>query len=210
MGIAERRERERLERKDSILQAAVQAYMEQGYHATTMSKIAQAAELSRATLYLYFKTKDEIFVQAIVQQSERFAELLEGLYERRESIGNALLSELWACFKTFYSLDPSIMNVTLYFHQSQMLRSLQDSLRRELDLSGSRNYSWLCSIMRYGIEAGLFRRCDEKTLAEFVWTSFLGIVHLENSKTAMGRKTHLEETWALGLEVLERGLSPDA
>lgn len=210
MGIAERKERERTERKDSILQAAVRVYMEEGYHAATMDKIAEAAELSRATIYLYFKTKDEIFVQAIVQQSERFAALLEALYERRDPIGSSLLPELWTCFKAFYSLDPPLMNVTLYFHQSQMLRSLRDSLRQELDRSGSRNYSWLCKIMRHGIRTGLFRPCNEKTLAEFVWTSFLGIVHLENSKLAMGRKTHLEETWALGLDILQRGLLLEA
>ncbi len=210
MGIRERRERERSERRDSILQAAVQVYMEQGYHATTMDKIAETAELSRATLYLYFKTKDEIFVQAIVRQSGFFAGLLEGLYMRREEIGDDLLQELWECFKTFYSMDPSIMNVTLYFHQSQMLRSLPDSLRLELDRSGSLNYSWMCEIMGYGIRKGLFRKCHEKTLAEFIWTSFLGIVHLENSKMAMGRKTHLQETWALGMSILERGVMTGA
>jgi AcrR family transcriptional regulator len=182
--------------------------MEEGYHATTMDKIAETAELSRATLYLYFKTKDEIFVQAIVQQSEAFASLLDGLYGRREEIKGNLLPELWECFKTFYSLDPSIMNVTLYFHQSQMLRNLPDSLRLKLDRSGSRNYLWLQSIAEYGIEQGIFRKCSGKTLAEFIWTTFLGILHLENSKMAMGRKTHLEETWALGADILQRGLVP--
>ena len=40
VGIQERRKREKLERRDSILQAAVRVYMEEGYHATTMEKIA--------------------------------------------------------------------------------------------------------------------------------------------------------------------------
>jgi len=210
VGIKERREREKLERRDSILQAAVQVYMEEGYHATTMEKIADTAELSRATLYLYFKTKDEIFVQAIARQSEIFARLLEGVHKRREEVGDNLLQELWNCFRKFYLLDPAIMNVTLYFHQSQMLRSLPDPLRAELDRTGSQNYSWLRRIAGYGIRQGLFRRCNEKTLAEFIWTAFLGIVHLENSKTAMGRKSHMEETWALGLQIMERGLMKKA
>lgn len=209
MGIKERRERERSERRDTILQAAVRVYMEEGYHATTMDKIAETAELSRATLYLYFKTKDEIFVQAIVQQSEYFARLLQGIYERRDSIGDVLLRELWEGFKEFYSMDPSLMNVTLYFHQSQMLRNLSEPLRSELDRTGSQNFFWLCRIMRHGVQEGFFRKHDERTLAEFVWTSFLGIMHLENSKAAMGRKTHLDETWALGLDLLERGLQPN-
>ncbi len=210
VGIKERREREKSERRDSILKAAVQVYMEKGYHATTMEKIADTAELSRATLYLYFKTKDEIFVRAIVRQSEFFAGLLEDLYSRREEAEEFLVRELWERFKSFYCLNPSIINITLYFHQSQMLKSLPDSLRSELDRSGSLNYSWMCKITAYGICKGLFRECHEKTLAEFIWTSFLGIVHLENSKSAMGRRTHLNETWALGLSILERGIMNEA
>ena len=208
MGIKERRKRERLERRDAILQAAVQVYMEEGYHATTMDKIAETAELSRATLYLYFSTKDEIFIQAIVQQSEYFAQLLQGVYERRKEIGDALVPELWACFKDFYSLDPALMNVTLYFHQSQMLRNLPEALRSELDRTGSQNYWWMRKIVAHGIRQGVLRKCNERTLAEFFWTSFLGILHLENSKMAMGRKVHLEETWELGLDILQQGVCP--
>jgi len=208
VGIKERRKRERLERRDAILQAAVQVYMEEGYHATTMDKIAETAELSRATLYLYFSTKDEIFVQAIVQQSEYFAQLLQGVYERRKEIGDALVPELWACFKEFYSLDPVLMNVTLYFHQSQMLRNLPEALRSDLDRTGSQNYWWMRKIVAYGIRQGVLRKCNERTLAEFCWTSFLGILHLENSKMAMGRKVHLEETWELGLDILQQGVCP--
>ena len=33
--------------------------------ATTMGKIAEKAELSKATLYLYFNTKDEIFIHTL-------------------------------------------------------------------------------------------------------------------------------------------------
>lgn len=210
MGIKERRNREKSERKDAILRAAVQVYLAEGYHATTMDKIAETAELSRATVYLYFSTKDEIFVQAIARQSEHFARLLKGVYERRKEIGAALLPELWACFKKFYFLDPAIVDITLYFHQSEMLRRLPAPLRLELDRTGSQNYLWMRKIITYGIQQGVLRQYNEKTLAEFFWTSFLGILHLENSKKAMGRKVHLEETWALGLSVLKSGLMPGA
>ncbi|MBW1786607.1 MAG: helix-turn-helix transcriptional regulator [Deltaproteobacteria bacterium] len=84
MGIKERKKREKDERKASILNAAMQVYAEVGYHATTMEKIAARAELSRATLYLYFKTKDEIFVHAIVSRSDYFGDLLQYIYDHRE------------------------------------------------------------------------------------------------------------------------------
>ncbi len=206
MGIEERRKREKNERRDSILRAAIAVYKEEGYHAATMEKIADKAELSRATLYLYFKTKDEIFVNAIVSHSDYFGNLLEELYGERESIKDNLIKELWRQFQKFYKRDPVAFSATLYFHQGEMLRRLPDNLRDLFDRSGSRNYELLCKIMDYGIKKGYFMECNAKTLAEFVWTSFLGIIHLENSKEAMSRKTHHEMTWDLAFRILEKGI----
>ena len=206
MGIKERREREKNERRESILRAAIQVYDREGYHAITMEKIAEEAELSRATLYLYFKTKDEIFIHAILSYSAFFSQQLENLYAGRSQIKDKLLESLWSTFIEFYEKDRASFNATLYFHQSEMIRNLPENLRIMLDRSGSRNYEYLSKIMAYGIRQGVFRDCSPKTLAEVVWTSFLGIIHLENSKQAMSRKGHLAVTWKLALEMLSRGI----
>ena len=206
MGIKERREREKYERRESILSAAIQVYDKEGYHAITMEKIAEEAELGRATLYLYFKTKDEIFIHAIVSYSGFFNQRLEALYAERDQIRDKLLESLWITFIEFYEKDRASFNATLYFHQSEMIRNLPENLRIMLDRSGSRNYEYLSKIMAYGIRQGVFRDCSEKTLAEVVWTSFLGIIHLENSKQAMSRKSHRAVTWKLALEMLSRGI----
>ncbi len=206
MAIEDRREKEKAWRRELILKSAIEIYTEEGYHATTMEKIAQRAELSRATLYLYFRTKDEIFVHAIVSLSEFFHELLKDIYDRRFVLKDTILEELWKSFQKFYFHDPKTINATLYFHQSQMIMNLPEELRLMLDRTGSKNYEMLWKIMEFGINEGYFVECNPKTLAEVVWTSFLGIIHLENSKKAMGRKNHLDITWALAYTILSKGI----
>jgi AcrR family transcriptional regulator len=206
MGIKERREREKNERREAILKAAIRVYDQEGYHAITMEKIAEEAELGRATLYLYFKTKDEIFVHAIVASSDFFRKQLKQLYARREEVRDRLLQAIWETFTTFYEKDRPAFNVTLYFHQSEMTRYLPENLRLMLDQSGSSIYKVMCDLMAYGMEESIFRECHPKTLAEVVWTAFLGIIHLENSKQAMSRKSHMEITWDLALDALSRGI----
>lgn len=61
MGVAERRERERSERREAILDAAEAVFLKKGVAPTTMDEIAQRAELAKGTLYLYFASKDELF-----------------------------------------------------------------------------------------------------------------------------------------------------
>ena len=208
MGIEERRERERDARRAAIIRAAMTVYWDEGYHATTMERIAERAELSRATLYLHFKTKDEIFVHGIAVHAGFFGDLLEELRQGMDALAGRFLPALWECFQSFYREDPVVFNATLYFHQSEMIRNLPEALRVLLDRAGSRNYGLLCRLLSHAVEKKWVRSYDPRTLAEVVWAAFLGIVHLENSKAAMGRRQHLGVTWELALSVLEYGLSP--
>lgn len=62
MGVTERRERERESRRQQIVEAAEQVFIERGAADATMDDVATAAELSKGTLYLYFESKDELYV----------------------------------------------------------------------------------------------------------------------------------------------------
>ena len=55
-----RRQREKLERHETILDAAEQVFFRKGFDQTTMDDIARAAQLSRALLYVYFRDKNAI------------------------------------------------------------------------------------------------------------------------------------------------------
>jgi len=206
MGIQERKERERTERRKLILDAALKVYEAEGYHATTMEKIAEAAELSRATLYLYFKTKDEIFTHAILNFLVYFEQLLNQFGSSLNTGSRDFLRELWAIFIKFYESDPVAFSASLYFHQGEMIRNLSPELRSLLASRGSLNYKALCEIIEKGIRLGHLIPEDSRALAEVIWTTFLGIVHLEHSKKAMGRKSHFEQTCALALKGLQQGL----
>jgi len=58
MGIAERKEREKQQRREGIISAAEKVFFHKGFDQSTMDDIAEKAELSKGTLYLYFKSKE--------------------------------------------------------------------------------------------------------------------------------------------------------
>lgn len=60
MGLAERKEREKLELKNLILDAARKIMLEHGQEGMSIRKIADGIEYSPATIYLYFEDKDAI------------------------------------------------------------------------------------------------------------------------------------------------------
>lgn len=62
MGISERKEREKIELRQSILQAAKDLFVANGYDKVSIRNIAERVEYSPATIYLYFKDKDDILL----------------------------------------------------------------------------------------------------------------------------------------------------
>ncbi len=65
MGTLERREREKAERRRQILKAARKLFWKNGFARTTMPAIAEAAELSAGTLYLYFPSKHALYAELL-------------------------------------------------------------------------------------------------------------------------------------------------
>ncbi len=76
MGVAERRQREREERRDSILDAAEQTFLDKGVVMATMDEVAQRAEVSKGTLYLYFRSKDDLYLTIITRTLTDMVEVL--------------------------------------------------------------------------------------------------------------------------------------
>ncbi|MBX2916157.1 MAG: TetR/AcrR family transcriptional regulator [Cyclobacteriaceae bacterium] len=60
MGVAERKERHKEDLKREILDAAKSLFTEKGLEATSIRAIAEKIEYSPATIYLYYKDKNEI------------------------------------------------------------------------------------------------------------------------------------------------------
>lgn len=209
MGVVERREREKQRRREQAIEAAMEIYDEDGYYAITMDKIAERSELSRAALYLYFKNKDEILLSVIKAYMGYFHSLLQDVYNRRESIQESLLENLWECFIKFYQKDPAAFNVSMYFHQNEVIRNLSDDLRNLLYKAGSNAVTYQHKILEYGVKQGLFIDCNPRTLAEVIWSSFLGVMQVERSKREMTGKNHIKITHDLAFEVLARGIVRD-
>src|ERR1700744_2821852 len=67
---------DRDERRETILQIAHAAFLEDGYAATSMSSIAAKVGGSKATLYNYFSSKEELFAAVIAERCRDFEELL--------------------------------------------------------------------------------------------------------------------------------------
>lgn len=68
-------------RKQEILKRSFVIFAQKGYQDTNLSYIADRCGISRPTLYLYFKDKEEIFYYAVKQMTEGMFHDYKGLIE---------------------------------------------------------------------------------------------------------------------------------
>jgi len=101
MGIAERKEREKELRSESIIDAAERIFFNRGFEHATMNDVAEEAELSKGALYLYFHSKNELCM-AILQRSLRILkEIFEILRDDKKLTGIEKFPKLAKLFITF-------------------------------------------------------------------------------------------------------------
>ena len=81
MGIADRRQREKEQRKTGIIDAAERLFFSRSYEDVSMEDIAHEVELNKATIYLYFKNKETLFATIVLRGirilKEKYTECME-------------------------------------------------------------------------------------------------------------------------------------
>src|SRR5262245_58046000 len=73
VGVADRRERERVELREKILAAARELFVEEGYEAVTMRRLAERIEYSTTAIYIHFKDKESLFAELMARDFAAFA-----------------------------------------------------------------------------------------------------------------------------------------
>jgi len=71
-GISLNRKKEAAEqRRQSILEAARMVFARKGYDASGVEDIAEQAGIGKGTLYLYFPSKEQIYLAALLEEARK-------------------------------------------------------------------------------------------------------------------------------------------
>ena len=130
MGTTERKKREELERRKSILSAARNVFWQKGYAGTTMAQIAQAAELAPGTLYLYFTGKDALYVELLTEGYELLLHRLQDESEAAES-PMAAAAGLIDVFFNFAKEYPQYFDIIFFVLRRENTKAWQDNFPAE-------------------------------------------------------------------------------
>ncbi|HPA11476.1 MAG TPA: helix-turn-helix domain-containing protein [Treponemataceae bacterium] len=177
MGIAERKKRERKNRRQVILDSARDIILERGVEAVSMSDIARECELSKATLYLYYSNKESLLEALFTEAVTSFVEYAESRISDSDS-GIEAISTLWRCYlDRFRNSNDIFVLVGVKNFIAPSFPLLYEPADKTSRRAGSRMLSLVQEVIERGLHDGtLETSLDAKTLSRTVFIIASGIV----------------------------------
>jgi TetR/AcrR family transcriptional regulator len=178
MSTLSRRERERQQRREDILSAAEELFSEKGFKATTMQEISEKVELSKGTIYLYFKSKEELYLSVCVKGVAEFGDDLETAASGAKDL-EGMIKTVYLTYIRHSLKQPTIFRVLRDTFIEQVRQNLSRSTIEEI--SGIiRNWLELESgLIQEGIERGVFRQdLDAYGFSLTAWRASTGLIEL--------------------------------
>ena len=207
MGIEERKEREKEQRRLQIMDAAEKVFAAKGFSGATIENIAEEAELSPATLYLYFRNKDELYASLNLKMLKALNEKIDSVYHQDGLGPEEKIKALEAALYQLYEDDPvNVINV-IRFQSSEELRKLSPELSAEIKDNAQEYLRAIAAIFEDGVREGVFLDRHPIAIADIVWGLFAGLVLWEHTKKGFDpRKDFLRPTLGLALDIIGRGI----
>jgi AcrR family transcriptional regulator len=179
MGVMERREREKQELRQQILDTARELFAAEGYEAVTMRKIAEAIEYSPTAIYLYFKDKEELInelchsdFRKLAKEFQKIAQIPDPV-ERLKQMGLSYV-EFGLAYPNHYRL------MFMTSHPNKPTAAMEaDKGNPEQDA-----YAFLRMIVSECIAKGRFRDeySDVDAVSQVLWAGVHGLVSLQVAK----------------------------
>ena len=173
MRTSERRQREVENMKGLILDAASQIFVENGYENTTLRKIAKTIEYNPATIYNYYKNKEEIFFALQERAFTNFYQAFDLIrqsdlkgYEKLITMGRRYIQ---------FALENPHMYELMFIMKSPM--NAAESLDPTWKI-GEGNYNFLKEVIAECINENSIRISDVESGAFMIWSAVHGLASL--------------------------------
>jgi AcrR family transcriptional regulator len=79
-----RRDAQRAQTRRDLLDAAATVFARQGYHATSVDEVAEAAGYTKGAVYSNFRSKEQLFLELLDRQIDQAVEVVEDIFARTE------------------------------------------------------------------------------------------------------------------------------
>jgi AcrR family transcriptional regulator len=180
MGVKERREREKSETRDKILDAARELFVTEGYEGVSMRRVAEKIEYSPTAIYVHFADKEELFRELCHQDYARLAEVFQSSVMSTDPLER--VRQIGRVYVEFGMRNPN--HYKFMFMATHPAQEPDEEDREIIGNPEKDAYAFLTWAVQQAIDAGCFREelRDAEVISQTLWASVHGVISLEIAK----------------------------
>ncbi len=186
MGIQERKEREKERRKEEILDAAQRVFADKGLTTATVDDIAIAAELSKGTLYLYFESKEDIYIALMLRGLRLLYTVFNEIISQESSVVK-ILHQMERAYTEFFNTQRNYFRMLDSAYRPNVHREVSEEMRRTYTAESRKNWEQIIDVFNRGVQ--------EKKIRNDVNPIDMAIIIWSNSTSLMTRIDREGEIW---------------
>jgi TetR/AcrR family transcriptional regulator len=189
MGIQERKEREKENRREAIIDAAEKIFFEKGLMVATMDEIADLAELGKSTLYVYYRSKEDLYLAVLL----RGTDIMYDMFSKALSTGEPtlkLIANLGEAYYEYFKLYRNYFRMFYFFENPQLHTQVSEEMQANCTAHNGRIWQLIIDLIQRGIDEGVLQRgLDPKQVAVILWSNSNGLMRQMDRTDDYWKKT---------------------
>jgi TetR/AcrR family transcriptional regulator len=206
MGVTERRLREKESRIQSIKKSAARLFARKGFSNVSMAEIAEAAEVSKGTLYIYFKSKEELYFSLIEPVLVNHHKLIARIVSDDSEPADQSLRKFFDYFADSYPLDPQAHQPYMYYRAEEVQPLFSEERHGYLKTLMAKNVETIEAVILRGIEQGIFKSVNPRAVSSILWSLVTGVLRWEENRRFAHNKDFLKPTLRAAMNLMLDGL----
>jgi AcrR family transcriptional regulator len=208
LSTAQRRAREKAQRRREILDAARQEFFERGFHRPTVDDVAARAEVSKGTIYLYFASKEEILAHLLLEGLDLLLAQMEAAVSPAPLAGaEPALRTLANAYLAFCQSNTSYFRLIMAFDRGRFEELIPQDLYRQVLDKSLRALGLVVKAIVAGKASGEFCVEDPRQAAGSVWAALNGVlVLMAHPLRRRMLESNLETMFQATLDLVLKGL----
>jgi len=199
-------------REREILAAAKKIFFEKGFKNAPMEEIARKAGVSKGTVYLYFKNKEDLYLFLMLPVATELKRRMQN-FEREFDSGKhrsyrEIIMGLFNIHYGVYKYDPDGLRSIHAFHQGDFIKRMPKQTADKFNQMGQEIFELSRRILSKATKLKLIRKVNVIQLADIIFAVMNGVVQLEENKKRITKRNHIRGTMELAFLLLADALCP--
>lgn len=171
----ERRKNEQLARRTAIVKAAREVFFAKGFMSATVDEIADRCGLAKGTIYLYFKSKEELYMSVMAEGMQRLRKEFEVL-KKRPLGSKEFVESAFMAYYHFFKRNRKYFRIMFLSSQPDMRSRVPEEALRGCMEAGRECLGIVRDLVQEGIDARCYRQVDAWAVANILWAMINGII----------------------------------